>query len=78
MGISVDVNAFQPHILAANLAHSIGNLFPRSAEKSISQYYIVKLSNNVGRLQILILVTTITKLKRNEKEKEYFSANLNG
>ena len=24
VGISVDVNVFQPHILAANLAHSIG------------------------------------------------------
>ena len=24
VGISVDVNVFQPHIVAANLAHSIG------------------------------------------------------
>lgn len=24
VGISVDVNVFQPHILAANLAHAIG------------------------------------------------------
>ena len=25
MGISVDVNPFEPHILASNLAHAIGH-----------------------------------------------------